>query len=149
MAKHKKKPHSIIVPTPEKRPRTASGTVLSFDGRLASWHLSRIDFEGPWGCGFLTRDVIRAQIHPKIRSFEGMTWGEIKTSDLGHSVPCQHCCAEARKRLRELEADDVDELFRLRLTGKQRIWGIMDRGVLNLLWWDPSHTVCPSEPRHT
>ncbi len=33
--------------------------------------------------------------------------------------------------------------------GKQRIWGIKDRNILKVLWWDPDHEVCPSLKKYT
>jgi len=41
--------------------------------------------------------------------------------------------------------DAVEDLFSLRLTGKKRLWGIRDRHVFKVFWWDPEHGVCPSE----
>jgi hypothetical protein len=56
---------------------------------------------------------------------------------------------EAQDRLTEISLDDLDELTSLHLTGKGRVWGIIDQGVMNLLWWDPEHQVCPSHKKHT
>lgn len=45
--------------------------------------------------------------------------------------------------------DDQDALVSLGLTGRERIWGFIANGVMNLLWWDPNHEVCPSLLKHT
>ena len=39
--------------------------------------------------------------------------------------------------------DDVDELYQLRVTGAERVWGIRSGPLLRLLWWDPNHEVYP------
>ena len=38
-------------------------------------------------------------------------------------------------------------LFSVRLTGRIRLWGLRDVSILRVLWWDPEHTVCPSDPQ--
>jgi hypothetical protein len=81
-----------------------------------------------------------------LRPFESMTWGEIEGSR-SHFISRSSIIAAAQKRLREIKQDDVDELFSLRLTGRQRIFGIRDGAILRLLWWDPLHELCPSRPR--
>jgi hypothetical protein len=41
----------------------------------------------------------------------------------------------------DLKLDDIEELYRFRFTGTQRIWGIRDRRTFRVLWWDPDHQV--------
>ena len=36
-----------------------------------------------------------------------------------------------------------------RISGPGRVWGIREEHVLDLLWWDPRHEVCPSPKKHT
>jgi hypothetical protein len=45
--------------------------------------------------------------------------------------------------------DEFEDLVSLRLSARERVWGILAEGVLELLWWDPDHKVCPSLPRNT
>ena len=54
-----------------------------------------------------------------------------------HEVEVGRLCTDARKRLVALHLDDIDKLVSLRLSGKERVWGIRDADVLQLLWWDP------------
>jgi hypothetical protein len=78
-----------------------------------------------------------------------MTWGAIESNrKKNHSVEVGSLCKEAQERIHELKLG-VDELFRFRLTGKQRLWGIRDRERFKILWWDPDHEVCPSTKKHT
>jgi len=39
---------------------------------------------------------------------------------------------------------NTDALVSLRLSGKERVWGILQENALLLLWWDPGHEICPS-----
>jgi len=50
--------------------------------------------------------------------------------------------------VKELGMTD-DALYSLRLSGKLRLWGVRDRSVLQLLWYDPEHQVCPSPLKNT
>ncbi len=88
------------------------------------------------------------EIFQRIRDFETMTWHEIRRTG-SHAIPVSEICPDARRCLEEIGLGDTDELFSLRLTGKQRLWGIRDREILRILWWDPEHHVCPSAKKHT
>jgi hypothetical protein len=92
-------------------------------------------------------------VRSRLSDFETMTWAEIlvEGKKFHHAVSVEQLCKEARDRLNHLFRGniDVDELVSLRLSGKERVWGILDNGVLALLWWDPQHQVCPSLLRYT
>ncbi len=64
-------------------------------------------------------------------------------------VPAKSICPKAQARLGEIQADDLDELWELRLTGKKRVWGTRTGHIFQVLWWDPHHTVCPAKLKHT
>ncbi|RKZ46349.1 MAG: hypothetical protein DRR00_24365, partial [Candidatus Parabeggiatoa sp. nov. 3] len=67
-----------------------------------------------------------------------------------HAVDIQNTPnPEVLKRLAEIHQDDIDELFSLRLSGKERLWGILDNHILKILWWDANHDVWPSKKKHT
>jgi hypothetical protein len=56
----------------------------------------------------------------------------------------------AQQRLVDLNLDDQTALWRLRLTGTARLYGLMyDDAVFHVLWWDPDHKVWPSRKKHT
>jgi len=40
-------------------------------------------------------------------------------------------------------------MYAIRLSGKKRVWGIREGRLFSLVWWDPEHTVGPSEKKHT
>ena len=85
-------------------------------------------------------------IIPKLSAYEKMTWAEIKGPS--HNVSCDKCIKDAQKELQDLHIY-YDEIFSLRLTGEKRIWGILEKGVLNILWYDEKHEICPSHKKHT
>jgi len=47
--------------------------------------------------------------------------------------------------LAEIHQDDIDELFSLRLSSKECLWGILDNHILKILWWNMNHEVWPSK----
>lgn len=145
--KRRKKPSRKVNPSEQKKARSPKSFVSSDDER-PTWHVGTIDTEGPWGWKNLDCETVWNHIHCKIANFETMTWAEIKQSG-SHNVSVSSICPEAKERLKYIEMDDIDELFSLRLTGTQRIWGIRDRYILKILWWDPKHQVYPSCLRYT
>ncbi len=77
-----------------------------------------------------------------------MRWHDIERSG-SHFIDVSALTKTARDRLAELGQDDEDELFSIRLTGRERVFGIRDRWIFKILWWDPDHQVCPSYKKHT
>ena len=112
------------------------------------WRLSSMDLEGPFGWGNLTESKLR-DIRSKLAGFESNTWHEIlvRDSHRSHTVLVERLSPKAKKRLREIDMDDIDALVSLRLSGPERVWGIRTAGIFDLLWWDPQHLVCPSKRR--
>jgi hypothetical protein len=109
-----------------------------------------MEFIDPFGWHIVTSDIANL-IRDKLRHFESMTWSEllVAAKKQNHTVAVSALCGRAQNRLKELGLDDVDGLLSLRLSGKQRVWGILQAGVLGLLWWDPEHEVCPSLKKNT
>lgn len=73
----------------------------------------------------------------------------VRDKHKNHHIKISDLCKSAQDRLAELRYRDIDELFSLHLTSKNRVWGILRQGVLSLLWWDPEHQICPSAKKHT
>ncbi len=104
----------------------------------------------PFGWHVLTSEILDS-IRSKLQHFESMTWADILVTgkNRNHTVQIDKLCPKAQKRLKDLHLDDVDDVVSLHLTGVQRVWGILNAGVLALLWWDPDHEVCPSLKKNT
>jgi len=111
-----------------------------------------MEFVDPFGWHTLNAASL-GYVRSGLVNFESMTWNEILVQGRkqNHLIAIGELSKAARDRLNVLFNGniDVDELLSLRLTGKERVWGILDNGVLGLLWWDPQHQVCPSALRNT
>jgi hypothetical protein len=144
-----KKPKASLAVAPLKQPRIASDPT-SYHERKPSWRISRIELVDPYGWHRLDGAGLQA-IRTKLAHFESMTWSDIliKAKKQNHSVPISDLCTTAQKRLKEIHCDYFDELLSLHLAGLERVWGILDQGVMTLLWWAPKHEVCPSLLKHT
>jgi hypothetical protein len=100
----------------------------------------------PFGWHGVTAEKLK-EIRQKLGQLEGSTWRDIlvRDSKYNHFISPAKLCKEARDRLRDLRLDDTDVLLTLRLSGKERVWGILDVNILLVLWWDPEHLVYPVE----
>ena len=143
----KKKPKAKPLPT-GKSLRLGMADPEGTNHQTPVWSIAVFDHAGPWGRAKCeTEGHLWDEIFPKLRDYESMTWGEIyRNKKRDHSVPVGGISKEAQERLVQLRLDDVDELFRFRLSGKMRVWGIRDGRVFQLLWWDPDHAIWPVDP---
>lgn len=71
------------------------------------------------------------------------------SSSNNHGCLVKQLSKSARKRLKELNLDDYEKLYSLRLDAKSRVWGIFEDGYFRVLWWDPKHQVYPSKLTNT
>ncbi len=113
-----------------------------------------LDFKGLWGWNKIDEISIFETILEKLKQYEEMTWSEIEKKKgyrgkQNHLMPVKEICKKARERLKSLRLDDIDCLYSLRFSGKERLWGIRKNEVLYILWWDPNHGVCPVTRRNT
>jgi len=133
---------------PATRSKTASSTPSSVKNKRFRWNTESADLGGEYGWDKVEKDTLLKEVIPKLHDYENMTWGEIEGTE-SHFVDLDKCSREARKRLKEIELDDIEQLFSLRMNGKKRILGRRQGSILYLLWWDPEHQVCPSRRRNT
>lgn len=85
------------------------------------------------------------RVRERLSWFESMTWSEIlvRAKKQNHSIRVTGLSPAAQKRL-DLLGLLLEEVVSLRLSGRERVFGYLENGVLVLLWWDPLHEVCPS-----
>jgi hypothetical protein len=131
----------------QKKPRVDTSIITNLD-KNPSWQIRFIDHDGLWSWSNVDKETLLNEILPKLKDFETMYWKEILNRN-NHEVSINQISKEAQKRLHELQQDDIENLVSLRLTGPKRIWGIKSGNTLKLLWWDPEHTVYPSNLKHT
>jgi len=113
------------------------------------WQFNLLDWDGKWGWRNIKANKWQ-DILSKLGHFETRTWADIKSHTGSHLVLMIDCPnSQVIQRLTELKLDDIDELFSLRLSGKERIFGILDGHIFKILWWDPNHEVWPSPKKHT
>jgi hypothetical protein len=131
-------------PRPEKKPGAVVPT--SWNDEHPSWRIGQIELVDRFGWHTLSREKL-LEIRDHLASFESMSWNEIsvRSKYFHHSIPVQDIIPRAQKRLVEMGLHMLDELFRFRLANLERVWGYRDRGVMQLLWWDPDHEICPSK----
>lgn len=145
----KGKPVARVKPKQGKHPVTAADPAEAARRETVSWRFSIADFDGSdWGWHEVATIKAR-EIHTKLCGHETMTLAEFFTKPGTNKIPTERICKEARERLMDLNRDDIDELFELRLGATERVWGTMTGSVFNLLWWDPEHTVYPVKKKHT
>lgn len=155
MAKRKSQKHPKKSPLLHPQGRQVRTPVVENHLRKnPAWQFRIADLNGDWGWASLSRETWLNNIFEKFRNFESMTWAEILQARGGrnrgnnsHYVPIENLSTAAQRRLQELHQDDVDELFSLRLSGTERVWGIMQGRVLRIIWYDPDHEVCPMTGR--
>lgn len=128
----------------------------TFISKKVAWGLGKIDIDGSWGWNNIEITKWWTDILPKLKNFETMTWGQVISASGGkstgsgtnnHNIPVDKIIKKARDRLEEIHLDDIDEVFSLRLSGDERIYGILEGNILKVVWYDPNHEICPSTKR--
>jgi len=136
----------------QKKEARKTNRAQSSDLMKLCWHIGMIEWDGPFGWGGLGREKLK-DVAEKAKHFESMTWAEIKAGTHGdrgksnnHFVPVADCVKDAQKRFEQLVPYEsgIDEVFCLRLQGKERIIGIVEDHIFKVFWWDPDHSVCES-----
>ena len=102
---------------------------------------------GDFSCANITSDEWKI-ILEKMKLWERMTWHEIE-GRRDHAIKIDSLSNNAKNRLMEINNDDIDEVFSLHIDGIKRLFGIRDRNIFRVLWWDPEHKVCPAPKKHT
>jgi hypothetical protein len=101
-----------------------------------------IDLGGPWGWSNV-QEAELVEIQEKLGHLEAESWASL-SGDRHHRVRVAQIIGDAQARLRQIARDDLDHLWSIRLTGRNRVWGILHGSAFYVLWWDPRHEVCPS-----
>jgi len=133
----------IQIAESSKKPRIENFS----EKKMPVWQFNAMDLSGPFHWHLEEINIFR-EIRNKLSQFESMTWHEIE-GDKHHFASVSAISKEAQDRLITLKQDDIDQLFSLRLTGTQRVWGIRIGSIFKILWWDPKHLVYPSKKKNT
>lgn len=138
-----KRPCAEFSPTKNKIPRAI---LTPSEDCKPDFRTDLMDLNGPWRWNLCETEI--QEYTRNLLSWEQLSWRELSQRGC-HLVSISMLIPKAQKRLRELERQDLDELYSLRLSGKKRIWCIKDNNILWLLWWDPLHSICLSKKKHT
>lgn len=141
-------------PNPKHREAAVDAATGDFDNYNDShvkWSIREADLCS--GCSFSQWDCTGSRTLDLLGFLEEAgkkTWGEVLRETSGghrkhHSQSVKTIAREARERLKEIYGNAPEELFRFRLSGKTRLWGIRRRDVFCLLWLDQEHRVYPVE----
>lgn len=148
MAKGRKKPKVKKSVKLRKRPNTGGVDPEALDDRVVAWRLGWLDLHGTWGWSNLDAGH-RPALLEQLVAFEAETLHELKRTRRAKIIPVEQISGEAQDRLVEIERDDTDSLWELRIptTEGWRAWGIAVGAIFYLLWWDPDHTVSKGLPK--
>ena len=144
----------------------------SYESRPPSWRFSCADNTHPrWSVKGIYEDIVEDHNDPSgsrithtfsksidsellehLKSRETMTWGNIKRQVGGpssgtnsHFVDAKKISKDAQDILtKDYETYNTDALFSLRMSGKKRIYGLLEDGVFNIIWFDRKHEIYPS-----
>ena len=143
--KPRKGPIPLVPPKDPKQVRIEAQTPKQ---QTPVWVFSRLDLNGPW-CWSKLQPPVLVQILQRLGNLEKMSWADIEQTTGSHFVDIDDLIKDAQDRLKEIQQDDVEQLFSLRVTGKIRVWGIRVDEEFHFLWCDPEHEICPSHKKHT
>ena len=146
--------HTKIVQTPQ-RGRTTRGNESpgATDSETVILGWNELDMDGPWPWLWNSRTMEHwwRTIFPYLRNIETMTWAQLKMASgakkhgtKNHLIETEKMIGKAQNRLSELYDEPVPGLFSCAYSGKGRIHGRREGRLLNLVWYDPNHEVCPS-----
>ncbi len=139
-----KNPRAATLPQDDKSARAA---IFNNAHSCVEFRSNQMDIDGSWGWKGLSPSCIQ-DLLGKIFELQKLTWQNLNQNG-SHVIQIVKIIPSAQKRLQQLEKDDLDELYSLRISGKKRIWGIKEGNIFWLLWWDPEHEICPSLKKHT
>ena len=138
MSKHKQAKVKIN-PAISKSPKI--GKIPREDGAIVFSFL-RFDGQHKWceSKDLTTHDFW--EIGEKLKSFEQTQWKHLAADqEYHHSVPFYKISKEAQEIAEALGIDDYEQIWSIRLTGTQRLWGVRDEQYFIAIWWDPDHQV--------
>jgi hypothetical protein len=100
------------------------------------------------------RDLKRvATVLGRVQELEQKTWLDLQRADASlhaHELSAHKLSAAARQAIADAKLDaEIDQLFQVGVSGKQRIIGLRYESEFHVVWWDPQHEFCPSKKRNT
>ena len=132
-------PKHIQSPTTTKRANHTKNPE-GYQHQLIAWHFRIMDDSGKWSCDL---ETVR-KILPRLHEYETKRWFEVVKHKRNHPMPVENIEPAAQRRLSKLGFGDTGTLYQLQIAGgggKQRLWGLRQENVFQIIWWDPNHTI--------
>jgi hypothetical protein len=150
VSKRRKNVKQSIEPLPNRKQPRGAGLVETISAGKFGWDTRRAEVVGAFSWKNCDHTTLLRDVVPKLQECQSLSWEKLGQNG-SHQVLVSNLCKEAQERLKtHFDPDgNIDRLYSLRISGKQRIWGFRDRQVLYVLWWDPEHTVCKSQLKYT
>lgn len=157
-----KSPFVKIGIKPDIRKITLNPNQFDYKMTLFEWCCTHGDTIGRWSWRekrAWSNEEFSDIISLKLTSLTTLPWAEVETLTYNGSggarrflnkyQPLDSICDEAQ--LRWLENDNLnqfEELFRLRLGGNRRIWGVRVQHHFFMVWYERNHKICPIRDRN-
>ncbi|MCV6586722.1 MAG: hypothetical protein OIF47_14415 [Marinibacterium sp.] len=145
--KKSKSPKVKVSPNPKKEPRIVAEPP-SFRGGVISWRFNAADQGGPFAWSLLSDGEEFKAVVKSLADIETMSETEQRQRGC-HFIPTDRLSKDAQTRLSDIELDDLDSLYSIRLTGTCRVFCVHRPQYMRILWFDPHHKVCPAPLKHT
>lgn len=151
MGKNKKKPYKNPHFQPHAQKQATALNIPDDGNQVVKWCFELFDRE------FCIRKDNRRHIQTEsfqdvghcLKPYSKRTWGDItKDFQRDHEISVEKITPAAQRRLEKLQLSDYTKLWSFRLTGLWRIWGIRNRNIFRVLWWDPEHQIYPTDKQN-
>jgi hypothetical protein len=142
-----KKPQVAVEPKPAKRPiRAVPDPDEVVKHEPLSWGYRFLDLGGEWGWRKLSPDHAE-KLRRELVDVEGRKLIDLMRGRKIKEIPVADMKVKAQERLKQTGFEEADTLYEIRLPDKWRVWGLMERAVFCLLWWDEFETACGHLPK--
>ena len=152
-------PRVLIEPDGTKSVRAGASPDSIMQMSMAYRLFDYCDRDGAWSwgqvrnwCSTDARAGAGCAVRAAMDEMGRLTWSEILSQTIGgkdrhrkhHSQTWDSLCGEAQERWLEIERTE-EELFRFRVGGRERIWGVRQGATFFVVWWDAEHQIYPTE----
>ncbi|MBE6363385.1 MAG: hypothetical protein E7054_06990 [Lentisphaerae bacterium] len=147
---NKKTPITAVKSKSEKKPVCIVDT-LTFHDRHPAWRFARLKHYNDSEFGWSSMEEQMFYIISKLHDIEVQKWSDIfKNSKQHHHINVTDLIPEVQ-RLLQKKREDIEQVFSIHISARERLFGIIESGVgiVDIIWWDPQHKICPSHKKHT
>jgi hypothetical protein len=147
MVSELKKP-KIVENVQSKKSPVIAESVSLYDDDKAAWRVGRIQIVDPYGFHELDATGI-ARVKERLASLERSTWKDIfiRDAEYNHQIEVQNLRCQIAKKWMEDHLPDQPCLWTIRVTARERIWGILAEKAYQIVFWDPEHLIWEIQKR--